>query len=61
MFVVLSLIVIVVMDGGDNLVGSVYFFICVIGDASCVGTIEVVFDVVRMNSCVLFGNVCVVI
>jgi hypothetical protein len=56
--VVLSPIVIVVMDGGDNLVGSAYSPTCVTGDASCAGTIEAVFDVARTNPCVLSGSAC---
>jgi len=56
--VTLTPIHVVIMDGGDNVVGASFEAICQPGDASCTPVIEAVFDVARTNPCVLSGSSC---
>ena len=51
-------IVIVVMDGGDNLMGSSYSPNCLPGEASCTGEVEAVFDFEATNPCVSSAGAC---
>ena len=54
----LTPIYVVIMDGGNNLVGANYVPVCRPGDTLCTPTVEAVFDMGRTNPCMLSGSVC---